>query len=493
MLLIAALTVAVAISAGGSPDAPVPDSPAGGLALEPAPIRDPVPVAPPGGAVPPGPPGGLPDPAGPLAGLVAGMALLAARARRISAAGSVVEGALQDSLFSDVGHADLELIGHTLADLEPGETLAVVAGLSDRELGVWMREIDGRLGGLRASEQAALLAMLASRLDATQLQRLATAGERGAVISAALQEASPNTKVQLAIDLWDQMSPTDPEWPLIDQLVTSAGPAALDRASSPVVVEAVAIDLLGAHERWEGAPTRLQLESAQRVVATAAGSDDVRFKAGLFLAVTQAVVGTDHIPVVGPVSRTDLLTALGGLLRSDSRGVVGELNHRSDPHANVLSEWMRQMIEGDRHDELEVLLSDLLGPVDRLEHFTDPGTDPAAPYPNAANLGYYTGAYTVAIDAITSDAERRIELVAQLFAIVTGVIPGPASSHIGLPVGPLVDVHARSLVTGLRAEATSVKQLVWGLAKPRTADGSLWNGAGTTQFQDSWEEAALVR
>lgn len=496
MLLVVALAFSVLVSVDGALEPPIPDGPAGGLALERAPVPDPlpVPVAPNGpGGTAPGPPAGIPDPAGPLAGLVAGMALLAARARRITAAGSAIEDALQDNLLSDVGHTDLELVANTLGSLNGGETLAVVAGMSDRELGVWMRELDGRLGGFSASERAALFGMLARRLDATQLGRLAAAGQTGAVIDAVHGEASPRTRARLAIDLWDRMSPADREWPLIEQLVASAGPAALRRAASPVLMQSMVEDLLGAHERWDGAPTRLQLESARRIVLTAASSHDAQFKAKLFLAVTEAVVASDHIPVSGPVSRIDLLAALGGLLRSDSTGVVGALNHRFDPHANVLSQWVRLMIEGDHHDDLEVLLSDLLGPADRLAHFTDPGSDPAAPYPHAANLGYYTGAYTVAIDAITSDAEQRIELVAQLFAVITGVIPGRGGSHIGLPVGPLVDVHARSVVTGLLNEATSVKQVVWALAKPRVADGALWNGAGTSQFQDAWEEAVLVR
>jgi hypothetical protein len=129
----------------------------------------------------------------------------------------------------------------------------------------------------------------------------------------------------------------------------------------------------------------------------------------------------------------------------------------------------------------------------RLEHFTQPGSDQAFPYPNAANLGYYIGSYSLAIDTIADAAADKVGLVDRLFTILTGIVPGPANSRVRLPFGPLVDAHAESVIDGLRDDASSLRQTLWRLAKPRTRSGQLWNGVGTTQFQDAWEEVVLVR
>ena len=174
-------------------------------------------------------------------------------------------------------------------------------------------------------------------------------------------------------------------------------------------------------------------------------------------------------------------------------GVIGQLNHGVDPHGNTVATWVEEMIDEDRIDELDVVFAELIGGRDRLSHFSDPGVNPADPFPNASNLGYFVGSYQLAIEQMADDAEDKIELVGLLFAIVTGVIPGPKGGNLSLPLGPLVDLYSRDVVDGFQGKATDVKQTLWGLAKPRTEEGLLWNGPGTTQFQDAWEEVVEVR
>ena len=150
------------------------------------------------------------------------------------------------------------------------------------------------------------------------------------------------------------------------------------------------------------------------------------------------------------------------------------------------------MIRHDRLDVLDVVLAELMGD-DRLGHFGQAGTDPADPYPNASNLGFYVGAYGRAIEALAERAEDQVGLVSRLFAIFTGLVPVPGGGAVGIPLGPLVDRHAAGVVDGLQDGVATLKQTLWGLAKPRTADGRLWNGAGTSQFQDAWQEVVDVR
>ena len=76
---------------------------------------------------------------------------------------------------------------------------------------------------------------------------------------------------------------------------------------------------------------------------------------------------------------------------------------------------------------------------------------------------------------------------------LVAIVPGPGDSNVRLSFGPLVDAHAESVLDSLRDEASSLTQTLWSLAKPRTPSGQLWNGLGTTQFQDAWEEVVLVR
>jgi hypothetical protein len=428
-----------------------------------------------------------------MAALVAGFALLAARARRASAATRQIRASLQDNLFSDVGHGDLTAVAATLQSLNPMEATGAVAGLSDQELGVWMRELDGWAGGFSSGEQDRLFSQLAGQLSPFQLARIAAHGKAEQLIEAARTSSSPEARMDLAILLWSSRSPTDDGWRQIGSLLEEVPPVVAARALERVPAAAMASHLFGHHASHRDDRPRIRLEALPRFLAMAETLPDAGLRADIFVAVAGELLATGAYRVTGAGDRETVLGALGSLLRRDPAATVSELNHRSDPHADVVAGWIKMMIESDRLDELDVLLADLLGGEDRLGHFSFRGLDPADPYPNASNLGYYSGAYGLAIDTIAQDAEDRINLVAQLFSIVTGVAPGDGGDGVRLPAGPLVDRHAAAVVAGLREDATGLKQALWDLAKPRREDGSLWNGEGTTQFQDAWEEVMVGR
>ncbi len=468
----------------------IPESPAAGLSLE---VIPPAPLETAPSPLPPAPAPSTPGASAALAALVAGLAVLAARARRISGAERTIRASLQDNLFSDVGHADLATIAQTIAGLDPGEATAVVGSLSDGELGVWIRELDGWSGGFDAAEQARLFGVLAGRLNGEQLSRLIAHGKSMELMAAVGTGAPTATRVALAFLLWGDRDPTDKGWGQIIELLEGAPGATVETAVAAASLSTLAADLLGIHQVQPGGASRLQLGAMVRFLRVAEGFSDPHLKARLFLSVSEQLRLRRGLHPAGEVTSEDVLGRLASLLLSDPAEVVTQLNHAADPHANVLSGWMQDMIEADRLDELDVLFTELIGAGDRVAFFSDPGTDPALPYPNAANLGYYAGAYSLAIDGIADDAADQVNLVAQLFAVVSGVVPGPDRSEVRLPLGPLVDVHAEAVINDFRAQATSLKQTLWGLAKPRTADGLLWNGAGVAQFQDAWEEVVVVR
>ena len=496
MAVISLVILAVLGPGGSDPDPTtsttltVPDSPAPGLALQPEPAA-PSPADPPLDS--PGPVPAVPGGGAALTAMVAGLAVLAGRARRISNAEHSIRASLQDSLFSDVGHDDLADIASVIGTLGPGEASEVVARLSDREIGVWMRELDGWLGGFSHDEQARLFRDLAARLDPGQLRRVIAESGKAGLFDAAVADSPPAVRVRLAVMLWGSQSPADPGWERIGQLVAEVPSRQLEAGLAHIPVASLAQDLLGRHHVEPDGAARLRLDAMVGVIGRAATFTDPDLKGQLFVEMARQAIAHRSTPAAGESDYEDVLGRLSTLLRSDLGPIVGRLNHDLDPHGNVLSEWIEEMIGADRIDELDVLLAGLVGGDRRLDHFADPGSDPAFPYPNAANLGYYIGAYSLAIEAIAEDAADRVTLVGRLFSIVTGVVPGPGDSKIRLPIGPLVDAHAESVVDGLRDEASSLKQALWGLAKPRTRHGLLWNGAGTTQFQDAWEEVVLVR
>ncbi|NNC91380.1 MAG: hypothetical protein HKN80_02685, partial [Acidimicrobiia bacterium] len=457
----------------GAPEPPtttttLPERPAAGLALDAVP-----PVLPAVTGSKPALPGrpSVPGASPALAALAAGLAVLAARARRITDAEQTMRRALQDSLFSDVGHSDLVTMARTVDRLDTGEASAAVSGLSDGELGVWIRELDGWQGGFDRLEQARLFAVLADRLDARQLARLINHGKATELITAVSANAPPAVAAQLALLLWANRTPADEGWEQIGALLAATPPEIVEATVAAVMPPSLPGDLLGRHPAYSDGPVRLQLDGMAVFLDLAAGFADPQLKAGLFLAFGEQLRLHRREHVVGDVTRGDVLGRLASLVRSDAAAVVTRLNHAADPHGNSTAAWIQDMIEADRFDELDVLLADLIGGRRRLEFFSDPGTDPARPYPNAANLGYYVGAYSLAIDSIADDAADQIHLVAELFSLVTGVVPGPDGSKIRLPFGPLVDMHADSVVDDLRDQSATLKQTLWALAKPRTPDG----------------------
>ncbi len=468
----------------------IPDSPAAGLSLDPQAVTSPDFPPPPTLPVQASP---LGSPAAVWAAIAATAAWRTARARRISVATREVRDSLQDSLFSDVNHEDLSRIARIFDTLDPMEATAVVASLSDRELGVWLRELDGWAGSFSPAEEEALFSRLVGTLAPDQLARLISMGKSHELMEATMVDGSSRVRAELAVALWSVLEPADRDWEDIAGVFESASVTDREGAVARAMSGSLLIDLLGVDVRGPDRSPRVRFDTLARFVDGAAAFEDPGLKAEIFVAANEALSGIHRMHRVGDIKPTEVLSRLGALIRTDPGPVVIQLNHRYDPHGDVMAGWVHDMIEADRLDELDVVFVDLLGSSERLAYFAEVGEDPARPYPNAANLGYYVGAYSLAIDAVADGAEDQINLVEQLFSIVTGIVPGPDNSRVLLPLSPLVDVHARSVVDGLRSEAATLKQTLWGLAKPRTAEGLFWNGPGTTQFQDAWEEVVAVR
>jgi hypothetical protein len=82
---------------------------------------------------------------------------------------------LDGNLFGNVTTGQLREIIRQLEQMSPEERDAVIAGLSDEELGAWMDELGGAWGGLSGEEKRRLYGLLAEGLDGDQLARVARA------------------------------------------------------------------------------------------------------------------------------------------------------------------------------------------------------------------------------------------------------------------------------------------------------------------------------
>ena len=504
-----AIIIGLGSAAAGDDEPPaIPDSPAVALSLEQIapdpPVIEPwpqeMPSAGTGFSALPAPAAvGGPSPEHIFAALMFTLALalaLGARRERVEAATSSVRSRLSDNLFFDVTHGDLASIEKTLLGLSPGERDLVLNALSDREVAVWMRELDGFNGSFSTAEEARLFAGLVPGVNGASLARLVVEGKGQEVVEALADHGSSRQRVALAGELAVRLEGPSKVRRLIPGLIAASDSAVLEAEISRWLADGV----LGIHlDRFFGVgvdelaerEAGYRLDAAAALARSGAGFTDPAVKAALFVELVTRTTETRGKRWRG--SKEEVLAGTTELLRSDVAGIIGHLNHGVDPHGNTVASWVEEMIDEDRIDELDVVLAELIGGTDRLSHFSDPGMNPADPFPNASNLGYFVGSYHLAIEQIADGAEDKIELVGLLFAIVTGLIPGPKGGSLSLPLGPLVDLYSRDVIDGFQGKATDVKQTLWGLAKPRTAEGLLWNGAGTTQFQDAWEEVVEVR
>lgn len=508
--MVLALSMAITLGVGGTSTtgeaATIPDSPAAALSLEQigpeSPAYDPWLEVESESFIHPDPvPGseGERTPEQLFAALTLILVLAGAMAsRRDTARDAVatVRSHLRDNIFSDVTHGDLVAIEAVINRLSPGERVLVLEALSDREVAVWMRELDGFNGSFSTAEEDRLFAGLVEGVDGEALARLAMEGKGPEVVAALTAHGTARQQVALASELAERAEGHSRIQRLIPELVERADASAWEAE----VTEWIADGELGGRldqffgvwvDQHEKRGAGYILDAAAALARTGARFQDPAVKGALFVELVRRLAGAEGEPWEGSVA--DTLAGTTQLLRSDVAGVLSQLNHGLDPHGNILGRWVEEMINEDRIDELDVVLADLLGGSDRVSHFSDPGSDPADPYPNASNLGYFVGAYQLAIEEIADDAEEKVELVGTLFAVVTGVILGPRGGDLNLPLGPLVDIHAREVIGSFQGRASQVKQALWGLAKPRTEDGLLWNGPGTTQFQDAWEEVVEVR
>ena len=507
--MVLGFTLAVIIGVGGAAHGAeppsIPDSPADALSLEQVepnqpvidPWEQPLPGvdAPRGGRV-------LGTDSSPeqilatLTFLLVLAAALAPRRGRVESAIASVRSGLSDNLFSDVTHGDLASIEETLIGLSPWEREITLNALSDREVSVWMRELDGFNGSFSEAEEARLFAGLVPGISGASLVRLVEGGKGKEVVAALSSHGTSRQRVKLAGELASGLEGKSKLRRLIPQLVDSTSADTMETEVSgwiergelgPRLDELLAVGV----DESSDAEAGYRLDGAAALARSGSGFSEPAVKAALFVELVDRLTALKGHRWKGSVG--EVLAGTTQMLRSDVTGIVGQLNHRLDPHGNTTSLWVEEMIDEDRIDELDVLLTDLLGGTDRLTHFSNPGTKIGDPYPNASNLGYFVGSYQLAIEQMAEDAKGKIELVGILFAIVTGVIPGARGGRLDLPTGPLVDLHARKVIDGFQGKATEVKQTLWGLAKPRTDDGLLWNGPGTTQFQDAWEEVVEVR
>lgn len=489
---------------------PPPPVPADGLGLDPGPEPPPIPPAtgnPP--IIPLSPPPLPPSGPGPYSVFfpiftALGATTVVRRRSEAERAHDEIVDALRDGLSNDVGRSDLLAVRNALERLTPRETTDVFRALSDGQLKTWLRELDGWRGSLDQSEEAEMFSWLVPRLPADTILRLFDAGGKASVLLTSLENTpTPTIMTVLAgLAVRDTVLREDPA------LATSAMVGLADHTYGklvaseefPVLVRALSsATVLSSPFGVSGHTTEAyDLESLSHIAARASLVDDPAVRSIAFTVLSgrleeisgRANLDTSVAFTSDPKQRFDplanLSVSMATLLDHESLSV---LNHRDDVNGNHMSSWVRQAFEHSGFEISGALIGRLKGE-DPLSRFTAPGPS-ADPYPNASNLGYVIGAHHRAIVEIADDNRSQIELFATLAGLVAKYVPKPPG--VSLPAGTLIDVGRDQVVARIESEATSVKQALWAFGKPRNPDGSLWNGAGTSEYQNAWEEVVEVR
>lgn len=485
------------------PAAPV-EAPVGELGLEPGP------TPPPPAPLPPPLPSALPvefpdsgqSPGGthafyPLFTALA-VAGVVGRRKRAAPVHSQIGHALRDNLIDDVSRRDLLRVSAQFRPLSVDETRLVIAQMSDRQLAVWLREMDGWRGSLSPAEEKEIFDRVVPRLDVSGVVRLVLMGGKAAAVLAAVETAPPAVQEGVVRALSSLPGPVANVPFAVADVLTGLSDESFARAVDAAGFGGLVAGLSRPRSVASpfGVPGHVtevfDLGPLAHVAARASLVADPVVRARVFVELEGRIeqislrTGIDTSVAFLSGSQEKALIGIGSLLDSHS---VGRLNHQYDINGDHLSGWVRAMIDAGQYRKLGDLIGRMRG-ADHLAHFTVPGSE-AAPYPNASNLGFVIGAHHRAITDITSDARKQIELVAKLAGLLTAYVPKPGK--LRLPGGRVIDAHRDAVVGEMEAEARTTKQALWALGKPRNPDGSLWNGPGTTEYQNAWEEVVEVR
>ena len=372
-----------------------------------------------------------------------------------------IRGALTRELTDPaISRRDLDTIRDTFAALPRDQATAVAARLSDDELVTWADDVLGVpvpvVGGYDLAERQQLYGVLAERLDAPQLRRVANAfGAEGDTsedrrIGLEIAAHAPEqVRVSLFRDIALDTGSTNDERFIAGEALASLRGDAFDRATDlpndrlrdvigTTMEDTLIPNLAG------GAPAiSYDAQTLGRVLDRVAQEGDARVRAVAFDAggAWLSELGEGGSWLVPEVGRRGSIGALreglAGLLEADPAGVVETLSRTVDRSGAALATTVGALVANGEEARVGTILGNVAtnnGRTDSVSRFVQPDPRDPSAYPNALTLGYAAGAVYAGIEDLGQGPRERGEAVKSVFGAAAGVggaVSGPAAAVVG--------------------------------------------------------------
>jgi hypothetical protein len=343
---------------------------------------------------------------------------------------------LQDGgLFEDdVTHDELQRIAEGLGTVDARRANEIVGQLSNEDLAKISDEMKssglGGFDGLDASQRKQFIGNLAGKLDAQQFERVAKAyGNPVEVADTIAQGGSNETKLAF---IRAHAADVAHKGPLggsgaaggIATVLASMDAQGLQRALVGTPGEAPALsdkqlnDVLEPSVNQAGrAPATVSANRLEKIVDAAAKNGSTEVKSLVFEKAAGKLADLQQMGggIAGhQASRVG--DHLAALLRSDTNGIVGNLE-TSDPGGTALKTFAQQQISDGKTDGLRDMLASLRN---------GPNGDPVAylaDEKHAHNLGYAVGAVGAGVEDLKKNAQDEAEILGGLLGSVLGEVP----------------------------------------------------------------------
>ena len=425
----------------------------------------------------------------------------------VGSATDTIHGALTRELTDPViSRRDLDTIRDTFAALPRDQATAVAARLSDRELATWASDALGLpvplVGGYERAERQHLYGVLAERLDAPQLRRVAGAFAAAGGTSEDRRiglEIAAHAPERIRVDLvraiaLDVGSSNNDRFVAGEALASLRGHA-FDRATDLPnarlrdVIGTTMEDALIPSAAPGGLPVvSYDAQTLGRVLDRVAQEGDARVRAVAFDAGGAWLAelgngGSWLVPEVGTrVAAGTLREGLAGILEADPAGVVETLSRTVDRSGAALATTVSALVANGEEARVGAILGNVAtgnGGMDSVSRFVQPDPTDASAYPNALTLGYAAGAVYAGIEDLGQGARERGETVKSVFGAAAGVggaVSGPAAPVVGAAGTVLTPISGEivdAVVDAERSRQREAGDRLAALTFPRGPNGDL--------------------
>ena len=405
-----------------------------------------------------------------------------------------------------ISRRDLDTVRDTFAALPRDQATAVAARLSDDELATWAGDALALpapfVGGYSVDERQDLYGVLAERLDAPQLRRVAAAF--GAVgdtpedrrIGLAIAAHAPEqVRVDLVRDVALDLGASNDERFIAGEALASLRGDAFDRATDLPnarlrdVIGTTMEDTLITPMLGNGVPVvSYDAQTLVRVLDRVAEEGDARVRAVAFDAGGAWLKdlgegGSWLVPEVGTRESVGTLReGLATLLEADPAGVVETLSRTVDRSGEALATTVGALVANGEEARVGAILGNVAtdnGRTDSVSRFVQPDPNDASAYPNALTLGYAAGAVYAGIEDLGQGTRERGETVKAVFGTAAGAgaaVPGPAAPVVGAAGTVLSPVTGQIVDAVVDAELSRQREAgdrLAALTFPREPNGDL--------------------